>query len=157
MVKLLMLNDVLNVPVWDFSDVSSSHDSAGAALTTDLSRNFDCPTRYRCMISEGLLSEEEKGALKYCEMLPPRQEIQREAMDMYTGVAPYLYGVIHRLKHRWGYRRVEVEEEEEHGLINRRVEVEEEEHGLINRRFRVVGIAVIISRRLKNIMSGHMV
>ncbi|CAL8989642.1 unnamed protein product [Prunus brigantina] len=69
-------------------------------------------------------------------------EIQREAMDMYTGVAPYLYGVIHRLKRRWGYRRVEVEEEE---------------HGLINRRFRVVGIAVIISRRLKNIMSGHMV
>ncbi|CAL2224767.1 unnamed protein product [Prunus armeniaca] len=79
-------------------------------------------------------------------------------MDMYTGVAPYLYGVIHRLKRRWGYRRGEVEEEEEHGLINRRrVEVEEEEHGLINRRFRVVGIAVIISRRLKNIMSGHMV
>lgn len=57
---------------------------------------------------------------------------------MYTGIVPYLYGVLLRLKCRQGFQRVEVEEP----------------YGLINRRFKDVGIAVMISRRWKNTRSG---
>ncbi|KAM1195471.1 hypothetical protein ACFX13_022469 [Malus domestica] len=75
--------------------------------------------------------------------------MQREAMDMYTGVVPYLYGVLcRRLKCRRRYQKAEVQEEERCGLINGKAQ-------RCGRR--VVGIAVIISRWWKNGMSGDMV
>ncbi|KAM0963002.1 hypothetical protein EV2_022768 [Malus domestica] len=75
--------------------------------------------------------------------------MQREAMDMYTGVVPYLYGVLcRRLKCRRRYQKAEVQEEERCGLINGKAQ-------RCGRR--VVGIAAIISRWWKNSMSGDMV
>lgn len=35
-------------------------------------------------------------------------EMQREAMGMYTGVIPYLWGVVHHVKRRWGFQRLQV-------------------------------------------------
>lgn len=86
--------------------------------------------------------------------------MQREAKDVYTGVVPYLYRVLRRRlrrRRRRRYQRAEVEEEERCGLINGRLRDVEEGQVLTRRRFRVVGNAVMISRRWKNIMSGDMV
>ena len=35
-------------------------------------------------------------------------EMQREAMGMYTGVIPYLWGVVRHVKHRWRFQRLQV-------------------------------------------------
>lgn len=34
-------------------------------------------------------------------------EMQREAKGMYTGVIPYLWGVVRHVKRRWGFQRLQ--------------------------------------------------
>lgn len=34
-------------------------------------------------------------------------EMQREAKGMYTGVIPYLCGVVRHVKRRWGFQRLQ--------------------------------------------------
>lgn len=62
-------------------------------------------------------------------------EMQREATGMYTGVIPYLCGVVRHVKRRWGFRRLQV-------LGNPDVP----------NRLRIGGIAVTISRKWRNVL-----
>ena len=62
-------------------------------------------------------------------------EMQREAMGMYTGVIPYLSGVVRHLKRRWGFQRLRVVGNPDGP-----------------NRLRIGGIAVTISRKWRNVL-----
>ncbi|KAA8548642.1 hypothetical protein F0562_000326 [Nyssa sinensis] len=65
--------------------------------------------------------------------------IKEEVMGTYTGIVPYLCGVLHGVKRRWGFQRLKLEEQ----------------HDPINQRFRIVGIVVMLSRKWRKSASRH--
>ena len=68
-------------------------------------------------------------------------KVQGEGIETYTGIVPYLWGVLRRVKRRWRFQRLSAEET--NGLLQGLPA--EKTDGLLNRRFRVIGLAVMLS------------